>query len=134
MARLLGVGTAILVVLAALPAASASGRSAVGGPAATVKTVSPTSRVVLIANRDTKAYNDFIIKATDSPKVTAASKPCAVASDTFTSGGKKHTDYRVECKKAVAPGKTLAVTLTTSGGGAITVYASVNGVFTQIST
>ena len=125
--RGLVVAAAVLAVLAAAHLASAA-----GSLTATVKAGSGYARVT-IANHDTKAYNDFIVKATDSPKLLNAPKPCTLEHDSFTSGGKKHTDYRIECKQAVAPGKTWTVTLLTSGTGKTTVYASVHGVFTQVS-
>ena len=99
---------------------------------ASVKTLSPTSRVVHIVNRDQVTYREFRLESTRTPRITAATaanKQCPVLRNGASNGVTFIWSYRATCKRALAPGKTLDVRLTTSSGsGRINVSVVVNGV------
>ena len=124
----------MLALLAAVVAASAL---AAGPPAslkATVKSAS-TSREVSIHNGSKQTFKGFFINSTDSPKITASSnRTCKLGTSPWKSNGKKHVDYWADCAAAVKPGKTLRITLTTSGKGRVIVWAKVKGVQYKIGT
>ena len=92
---------------------------------ATVKTLSPTSRLVQIVNRDDVTYRHFVIQSVRTPKILAATKPCVVQRDGTSNGVTFIWRYRATCKKALAPGRTLNVRLTTQGSGRISVFVVV---------
>jgi hypothetical protein len=104
---------------------------------ATVKTLSPTSRLVHVANRDRVTYRTFIVQTVNRPKILGAkaTKPCPVQRDGASIGVTFNWRYRATCKNALAPGKTLDIRLTTSrGSGRIDVFVVVKGVLSRIST
>jgi hypothetical protein len=103
---------------------------------ATVKTLSPTSRLVHIANRDRVTYRTFIVQSVNKPKILGAkaTKPCPVQRDGASNGVTFIWRYRATCTKALAPGKTLDIRLTTLGGsGRIDVFVVAKGVLSRIS-
>ncbi|MGH3127334.1 MAG: hypothetical protein ACRDPX_05395 [Gaiellaceae bacterium] len=103
---------------------------------ATVKTLSPTSRLVHIANRDRVTYRTFIVQSWNTPKIVRAraTKPCPVERFGASIGVAFNWRYRATCETALAPGKTLDIRLTTSrGSGRIEVFVVVNGVLSRIS-
>jgi hypothetical protein len=103
---------------------------------ATVKTLSPTSRVVHIVNRDRVTYRTFIVQSWNTPKILGAkeTKPCPVDRFGASIGLTFNWRYRATCKNALAPGKTLDIRLTTSrGSGRIEVFVVVKGVLSRIS-
>ena len=112
---------AIVVGVLAAPAAAGAPPSTVKG---TVKDTGSTSRLITIVNGSTQSYPGLFINSTDNPKITAASdKACKMGTSPWSQGGKNHVDYWANCSTAVAAGKTLTITLTTSGSGPI--YISV---------
>ena len=99
---------------------------------ATVKTLSPTSRLVQIVNRDQVTYRHFRVQAVRTPKIVAATKPCVVhrmgtATPQFV------WRYMATCKKALPPGRTLNIRLTTEGRGRIEVYVIVDNISVAIT-
>ena len=110
--------------------------SAAGAPkvTATVKTTSPTSRLVRIVNRDHVTYRNFIVETQNKPVLVAVTKPCAIERDGGSIGPINRWRYRAVCKKAVAPGKTFDIRLTTKGSGTIRVYVVVKDVLVPIDT
>jgi hypothetical protein len=105
--------------LAALLATSANA----GAPPSTLK-ATVKGNDVSIVNGTGQTYTGFFINSTDSPKITAASdKSCKMGTSPWSSSGKKHVDYWANCSASVAAGKTLQITLTTTGGGPIWVWA-----------
>ena len=101
---------------------------------ATVKTPSPSSRLVHIVNRDHVTYSNFIVETQNRPQLVAVDKPCAIERDGGFIGTTYRWRYRAVCKKAVAPGKTFDIRLTTKGSGTIGVYVVVKGVLSRINT
>ena len=101
---------------------------------ATVKTPSPSSRLVHIVNRDHVTYSNFIVETQNRPQLVAVDKPCAIERDGGFIGTTYRWRYRAVCKKAVAPGKTFDIRLTTKGSGRIGVYVVVKGVLSRINT
>ena len=86
-----------------------------------VKTLSPTSRVVRIVNRDQVTYREFLVESYKAPRITAATaanKPCPVSSNGVSTGVAFVWNYRATCRRALAPGQTLNIRLTTSRGRA----------------
>ena len=101
---------------------------------ATVTSPSPTSRLVHIVNRDHVTYRNFIVETQNKPKLVAVNKPCAIERDLGFIGTVYRYRYRAVCKKAVAPGKTFDIRLTTSGNGKINVFVVVKDVLSRINT
>ena len=99
---------------------------------ASVKTVSPTLRVVHLVNRDQVTYRNFWVESIRTPRITAATaanKSCPVLRNGLSAGATFIWRYKVKCRSALAPGKTLDIRLTTSsGGGRINVSVVVDGV------
>jgi hypothetical protein len=101
---------------------------------ATVKTPSPTSRLVHIVNHDRVTYRNFIVETQNKPQLIAVTKPCVIERDGGFIGTTYRWRYRAVCKKAVAPGKTFDIRLTTKGSGRIGVYVVVKDVLARINT
>jgi hypothetical protein len=95
---------------------------------ATVKTPSPTSRLVRIVNRDHVTYSNFIVETQNKPELVAVSKPCAIERDGGFIGTTYRWRYRAVCKKRLAPGKRFDIHLTTKGNGRVRVYVAVKNV------
>jgi hypothetical protein len=93
---------------------------------ATVKMLSPTSRLVHIVNRDDVAYRHFRVQSVRSPKIVAATKPCVVHRVGVANGLEFVWRYMATCKKLLAPGRTMNIRLTTQGRGRISVLVFVN--------
>jgi hypothetical protein len=100
---------------------------------ATVTTVSPTSRLVRIVNRDQVTYRHFIVQSLRTPKIVAATKPCVVQRDGTANGTEFIWRYRATCKKALAPGRALNIRLTTEGRGRINVFVVVKNTSVTIT-
>ena len=100
---------------------------------ATVTTPSPTSRLVHIVNRDHVTYRNFIVETQNKPQLLAVDKPCAIERDGGFIGTTYRWRYRAVCKKAVAPGKTFDIRLTTKGSGRIGVFVVVKDVLLRIN-
>jgi hypothetical protein len=100
---------------------------------ATVTSPSPTSRLVHIVNRDHVTYRNFIVETQNKPELVAVEKPCAIERDGGFIGTTYRWRYRAVCKKAVAPGKTFDIRLTTKGRGVVGVYVVVKGVLSRIN-
>jgi hypothetical protein len=100
---------------------------------ATVTSPSPTSRLVHIVNRDHVTYRNFIVETQNTPKLVAVNKPCAIERDLGFIGTVYRYRYRAVCKKAVAPGKTFDIRLTTSGSGRVNVFVVVKDVLSRIN-
>ena len=86
-----------------------------------VKTLAPTSRVVRIVNRDQVTYREFVVESYKAPRITAATaanKPCPVSRNGVSTGVAFIWNYRATCRRALAPGQTLNIRLTTSRGSA----------------
>ena len=116
---------AALAMVAAAVAASASAAS--GPPPSTVK-ATVSGKTVTITNGSASSYKSFEINSTDSPKITGANdKTCKAGSGPWSSNGVKHVDYWVDCKRALAPHKSVKVTITTSGSGPVKVWVQVPG-------
>jgi hypothetical protein len=101
---------------------------------ATVKTPTPTSRLVHIVNRDHVTYRNFIVETQNKPQLLVVDKPCAIERDGGFIGTTYRWRYRAVCKRAVAPGKTFDIRLTTSGSGRINVFVVVKNVLYRINT
>jgi hypothetical protein len=127
--RLLPIVTCI-AVLGALPLSA--GAQDPRKVTATVKTLSPTSRLVHIVNRDRVPYGRIVVQAIGSPRITAATKPCVIERDLGFEGTVSTWRYRATCKRSVAAGKTFDVRLTTAGKGRIVVYVVVKGRLVEI--
>ena len=95
---------------------------------ATVKTLSPTSRLVHIVNRDHVTYRSFIVETQNKPVLVAVTKPCAIERDGGFIGTTYRWRYRAVCKKRLAPGKRFDIHLTTKGNGRVRVYVAVKNV------
>lgn len=104
---------------------------------ASVKTLSPTVRVVHLVNRDHVTYRNFWVESVRTPRITAATaanKPCPVLRNGMSAGTTFIWRYKVKCRRVLAPGKTLDIRLTTSGGGGkILVSVVLNGVPQRIN-
>jgi hypothetical protein len=80
------IGLAALTLLLGAAAASQAGRTPNGATTrlptitVTIKALSPTSRLVQIANHDTVQGYLFLIRSTDSPRIVSASRPGGLAS------------------------------------------------------
>jgi hypothetical protein len=109
---------------------------AAGSPklAATVKTLSSTSRLVHIVNRDTVTYDSFVVQSVRSPRITGATKPCRVERDLNYNGTTSTWRYKARCRKALAPRHALDIRLTTVGGGRLAVYVVLKGALVEIDT
>jgi hypothetical protein len=93
----------------------------------TVKRLSSTSTLVRIANRDQVTYREFVVQSINTPRIIAATKPCAVRRDGNSAGANFNWRYRATCRKTLAPGKTIDIRLRTSkGSGTIDVFVVVN--------
>ena len=123
-------GTALLLATGGAALAGVAGTPKV---TATVKTPSPTSRLVHILNRDQVTYRNFIVETQNNPKLLAVNKPCAIERDLGFIGTVYRYRYRAVCKKAVAPGKTFDISLTTSGSGRVNVFVVVKDVLFRIN-
>jgi hypothetical protein len=94
---------------------------------ATITNVTATSRVVHIVNRDRATHRRFVIQSINKPVIKAA-KPCGfIQRDGFSIGPIANFRYRARCRKALGPGKSFNVYLTTSGCGRIDVFVVVKG-------
>ena len=124
------VSSAVVLFSAWVAAASAAGVPKV---TATVKTLSPTSRLVRIVNRDHVTYRNFIAETQNKPQLVAVGKPCAIERELGFVGTEYRYRYRAVCKRALAPGNTFDIRLTTKGSGPIRVYVVVKGVLTPIN-
>jgi hypothetical protein len=103
---------------------------------ATVETLSPTSRVVHIVNRDRIMYRDFVVQSTWTPRITgatAADKRCSVQPDGSSNGVTFIWRYRASCKRPLAPGRAFDIRVTTEGGGKMLVFVGVNGALMRIN-
>jgi hypothetical protein len=100
---------------------------------ATVKTPSPTLRLVHIVNRDHVTYRNFIVETQNKPELVAVTKPCAIERDGGFIGTTYRWRYRAVCKKSIAPGKTFDIRLTTKGSGRIGVFVVVKDVLLRIN-
>jgi hypothetical protein len=101
---------------------------------ATVKTPTSTSRLVHIVNRDHVTYRNFIVETQNKPQLLVVNKPCVIERDGGFIGTTYRWRYRAVCKRAVAPGKTFDIRLTTSGSGRINVFVVVKNVLYRINT
>jgi hypothetical protein len=92
---------------------------------ATVQTLSATSRLVQIVNRDDVPYRHFRIQSVRTPKIVAATKPCVV--HRFGAATPEFVwRYMATCKRVLPPGRTMTIRLTTEGRGRIDVLVFVN--------
>jgi hypothetical protein len=102
-----------------------------------VKTLSPTSHVVRIVNRDQVAYREFLVESIKAPRITAttvANKPCPVLKNGAFDGVAFIYQWKATCKRTLAPGQTLNIRLTTSPGkGRFLVSVVVKGVKLRIN-
>ena len=102
-----------------------------------VKTLSPTSHVVRIANRDQVTYREFLVESIKAPRITAttaANKPCPVLKNGAFNGVAFIYQWKATCKSALAPGQTLKIRLTTSPGkGRFLVSVVLNGARLRIN-
>jgi len=126
---------AAILVCGAFSAVYAASTTAAAPPklTATVRTVSPTSRVVRIVNHDRVTYRLFRVQSFDTPKITAASKPCITRADANFNGTAVSWRYQANCAKALGPGQTFTINLTTRGSGRVDVYVVVKNVPSRIS-
>jgi hypothetical protein len=98
---------------------------------ATVKTLSPTLRLVHIVNRDKVAYREFVVQSINVP-IRAASKPCSVERDLSFSGTRNNWRYRARCKEPLAARRTLDIRVTTATTVKLVVFVVVGRVYTRI--
>jgi hypothetical protein len=113
----------------ALASSAQAGRSSASGTrrlpkiAATIKVLSPKSRLVHIVNLDTVPGYLFLIRSVDSPKILSASDHCVLSRSLFFILTQQHYEYRAHCRFTVAPGRAFDVRLGTRGGGQLGVVA-----------
>jgi hypothetical protein len=88
---------------------------------------------VHIVNRDHVTYRNFLVETQNKPKLLAVNKPCTIERELGFIGTVYRYRYRAVCKKAVAPGKTFDIRLTTSGSGKMTAFVVVKDVLFRIS-
>jgi hypothetical protein len=88
---------------------------------------------VRIVNLDRVTYRNFVVQSVRSPKILAATKPCAVQRDGVAAGAEFIWKYTAKCKTALRPGKALNIGLTTEGRGRIKVFVVVNNVSLTIT-
>ena len=100
---------------------------------ATVTKTSATEQVVHIVNRDGVTYRKFIVETQNKPVLVAVNKPCAIERDLGFIGTVYRYRYRAVCKKAVAPGKTFDIRLTTKGSGRVNVFVVLKDVLFRVS-
>jgi hypothetical protein len=100
---------------------------------ATVRTLSPTSRLVHIANHGAVSYGRFVVQSIRAPVISTATKPCVVERDLNFTGTTSNWRYRAICRKVLTPGKTFDIRLTTTGTGRIVVFVVVKGALVRIS-
>jgi hypothetical protein len=99
---------------------------------ATVKTLSATSRVVHIVNRDRVPYRDFVVQSAITPVILAATK-CAVERDGAFNGTTMAWRYRAKCRRPLAPGQAATIRVTTSSKrGALSFFVVVKGALLRI--
>lgn len=120
------------VVLALLVAAVATFPAVAAGPPPGLKaTISGTT--VTIHNGSTQTFTFFEVNSTDNPVITGASgASCKPGKGPWSSNGKKHVDYWVDCTTALKPGKTLVLKLTLTGSGSMKVWVKIGGTEFQI--
>ena len=118
----------VLAAVVALPATAAS------PPPSTLKaTISGTT--VTIHNGSTQTFKGFEVNSTDSPQITGANdKNCKPGKGPWSSNGKKHVDYWVDCTDTLGPGKTLVIKVTASGSGHMNVWVKIAGVQYKIGS
>jgi hypothetical protein len=69
----------------------------------------------------------------NKPRIIAATKPCSVARDGSAAGATFNWRYRATCRRALAPGKTFNIHLTTSSGsGKVDVFVVVDRVLVHL--
>ena len=115
----------LVVLFAVLTVEASAGTPKV---TATIAKSSLTDRLVHIVNRDHVTYRNFIVETQNKPVIVAVNKPCKIERELGFIGTVYRYRYRAVCKKAVAPGKTFDVRLTTSGSGRINVFVVVKDV------
>jgi len=120
----------LVVLFAVLTVEASAGTPKV---TATIAKSSLTDRLVHIVNRDHVTYRNFIVETQNRPMLVAVSKPCKIERELGFIGTVYRYRYRAVCKKAVAPGKTFDVRLTTSGSGRINVFVVVKDVLFRIN-
>lgn len=97
------------------------------GPPPTLKATVKGSTVT-IRNGSSQTFKGYFVNSTDSPKITGSSdKTCKAGTTPWTSQGKKHVDYWLDCRRTIGAGKTIVVKLRTSGSGRISVWVSIGG-------
>jgi hypothetical protein len=115
-----------LLLAVALPTYAPAASPRVPEISATVRALSPTSRLVHIVNRGTVPGYLFLIRSVDSPKIVSATGPtgsCTTSWGLFFIASDKHYEYRAHCKFTLAPGRALDIRVSTRGAGKLGVIA-----------